>query len=97
MSQPRFDVIAIGNAIVDVMAPAEDALVERLEMAKGGMMLIDTPRAHALYDAMGPAREISGDLYDFFEHSDSHFAIAFGDSSGKGAAAAHAPTARCWM
>ena len=35
-----------------------------------------------------PARQISGDLYDFFEHSDSHVAIAFGDSSGKGAAAA---------
>ncbi len=35
-----------------------------------------------------PAREISGDLYDFFEHTNSHFAIAFGDSSGKGAAAA---------
>lgn len=60
MSQPRFDVIAIGNAIVDVMAPCEDALIEQLEMAKGGMTLIDTPRAHALYEAMGPAREISG-------------------------------------
>ena len=60
MSQPRYDVVAIGNAIVDVMAPAEDALIERLAMAKGGMTLIDTPRAHALYEAMGPAREISG-------------------------------------
>ena len=35
-----------------------------------------------------PAREISGDLYDFYEHQDEHFVIAFGDSSGKGAAAA---------
>lgn len=35
-----------------------------------------------------PAREISGDLYDFYEHSDEHYVIAFGDSSGKGAAAA---------
>ena len=60
MSQPRFDVIAIGNAIVDVMAPCNDAQIERLEMAKGGMTLVDTPRAHALYAAMGPAREISG-------------------------------------
>jgi len=60
MSQPRFDVVAIGNAIVDVMAPCEDALVAQLEMAKGGMTLVDTPRAHALYEAMGPAREISG-------------------------------------
>ena len=60
MSAPKIDVIAIGNAIVDVMAPCEDALIEELGMARGGMMLIDTDRAHALYDAMGPAREVSG-------------------------------------
>ena len=60
MSQPRFDVIAIGNAIVDVMAPCEDELIERLGMTRGGMTLIDTPRARELYEAMGPAREISG-------------------------------------
>ena len=60
MSAPRFDVVAVGNAIVDVMAPCDDALIEQLAMAKGGMTLIDTPRAHALYAAMGPAREISG-------------------------------------
>ena len=60
MSQPEFDVIAIGNAIVDVMAPCSDALVEELGMVRGGMTLIDTERAHSLYDAMGPAREISG-------------------------------------
>jgi sigma-B regulation protein RsbU (phosphoserine phosphatase) len=35
-----------------------------------------------------PAREISGDLYDFFEHADDYTLIAFGDVSGKGAAAA---------
>ena len=60
MTAPRFDIIAIGNAIVDVMAPASDELVERLAMTRGGMTLIDTPRAHELYAAMGPAREISG-------------------------------------
>jgi sugar/nucleoside kinase (ribokinase family) len=60
MPEPKFDVIAIGNAIVDVMAPCEDALIERLGLARGGMMLIDTEQAHALYGAMGPAREISG-------------------------------------
>jgi sugar/nucleoside kinase (ribokinase family) len=60
MSQPSFDVIAIGNAIVDVMAPSSDELVAQLGMQRGGMTLIDTERAHALYDAMGPAREISG-------------------------------------
>ncbi len=60
MPAPRFDVIAIGNAIVDVVAPCEDTLIEQQGMAKGGMTLVDTPRALALYDAMGPAREISG-------------------------------------
>jgi phosphoserine phosphatase RsbU/P len=50
----------------------------------------EAPPVLGLEIAIGlrPAREISGDLYDFFEHTDSHFAIAFGDSSGKGAAAA---------
>src|SRR3990167_9275414 len=60
MSEPLYDVIAIGNAIVDVMAPCEDADIERLGLAKGGMSLVDTARAQELYDAMGPAREISG-------------------------------------
>lgn len=60
MSEPTVDVIAIGNAIVDVMAPCADELIERLGLLKGGMTLIDTPRAHELYAAMGPAREISG-------------------------------------
>jgi phosphoserine phosphatase RsbU/P len=50
----------------------------------------EAPDVEGLEIAIGlrPAREISGDLYDFFEHTDSHLAIAFGDSSGKGAAAA---------
>lgn len=60
MSEPLYDVIAIGNAIVDVMAPCEDVDIERLGLAKGGMTLVDTDRAQELYDAMGPAREISG-------------------------------------
>jgi len=60
MTAPSTDVIAIGNAIVDVMAPCSDALIEELGLVRGGMTLIDTDRAHALYDAMGPAREISG-------------------------------------
>ncbi len=60
MSKPSIQVIAIGNAIVDVMAPCGDDLIERFGMVRGGMTLIDTARAHELYDAMGPAREISG-------------------------------------
>ena len=60
MTQPRYDVIAIGNAIVDVMSPASDELIEELELNRGGMTLVDAARAKELYDAMGPAREISG-------------------------------------
>lgn len=60
MTEPRYDVIAIGNAIVDVMAPCQDDLIDELGLNKGGMTLVDTARAQELYDAMGPAREISG-------------------------------------
>ena len=60
MSNPRYDVIAIGNAIVDVVASCSDELIEELRMPKGGMTLIDADQAQSLYDAMGPAREISG-------------------------------------
>ena len=60
MTEPRYDVIAIGNAIVDVMAPCSDDLIDELGLSKGGMTLVDTARAQELYDAMGPAREISG-------------------------------------
>jgi len=50
----------------------------------------EAPEVQGLEISIGlhPARQISGDLYDFFEHGDSHVQIAFGDSSGKGAAAA---------
>jgi sugar/nucleoside kinase (ribokinase family) len=60
MTLPRLDVLAIGNAIVDVIADADDAFLEREGMHKGGMRLIDEAEATRLYDAMGPAREASG-------------------------------------
>ena len=60
MPEPTYDVVAIGNAIVDVMAPCDDATIERLEMPKGGMLLIEADQAEALYSEMGPAKEISG-------------------------------------
>ncbi|MXP10791.1 adenosine kinase [Pseudoblastomonas halimionae] len=60
MTDPRYDVIAIGNAIVDVMAPCDDDLIDELQLAKGGMTLVDDEGAAKLYAAMGPAREISG-------------------------------------
>jgi sugar/nucleoside kinase (ribokinase family) len=60
MTEPRYDVLAIGNAIVDVISETDDAFIELEELTKGGMQLIDAARAQQLYDAMGPAREISG-------------------------------------
>jgi len=60
MPAPALDVIAVGNAIVDVMSPCDDALIARLGLNRGGMTLVDTERARELYAAMGPAREISG-------------------------------------
>jgi len=54
------DVVGIGNAIVDVLAHCDDGFLARMNLKKGAMTLIDTERAAALYDAMGPAIEISG-------------------------------------
>src|SRR5262245_50624696 len=60
MTNLRYDVLGIGNAIVDVIARAEyDFLVEHA-MHKGSMTLIDEARAQAIYAAMGPAVESSG-------------------------------------
>ena len=55
-----FDVIGLGNAIVDVVSETPNALLEQLQLAKGTMTLVDEERSRALYDAMGPAVEISG-------------------------------------
>ena len=60
MPDLRYDVLGIGNAIVDVIARAEDDFLVRQNMHKGGMALIDEARAEAIYHAMGPAVEVSG-------------------------------------
>jgi sugar/nucleoside kinase (ribokinase family) len=60
MSNVRYDVLGFGNAIVDVIARAEDDFLVKQEMRKGGMSLIDEARAQSIYDAMGPAVEVSG-------------------------------------
>ena len=60
MPSLRFDVLGIGNAIVDVLARADDDFIVTQGMRKGGMALIDGKRAEAIYDAMGPAVEVSG-------------------------------------
>lgn len=60
MAATRFDVLGIGNAIVDVIARADDDFLIAHGMRKGGMALIDEARAAAIYEAMGPAVEVSG-------------------------------------
>ncbi len=60
MASARFEVLGIGNAIVDVIARADEDFLLAQGMRKGAMTLIDEARAHAIYDAMGPAVEISG-------------------------------------
>jgi sugar/nucleoside kinase (ribokinase family) len=59
VSKP-YQVIGIGNALVDVISPVEDAFLEANGVTKGIMQLIDLDRAGELYAAMGPAREVSG-------------------------------------
>jgi sugar/nucleoside kinase (ribokinase family) len=60
MPTARYDVLGIGNAIVDVIARAEEDFLLKQGMRKGAMTLIDEARAEAIYDAMGPAIEMSG-------------------------------------
>jgi sugar/nucleoside kinase (ribokinase family) len=60
MAASRYDVLGIGNAIVDVIARAEDDFLVAHGMHKGTMALIDEARAEKIYDAMGPALESSG-------------------------------------
>src|SRR5246127_4355275 len=60
MTSASFDVVGIGDAIVDVIAHADDGFLAREGLVKGTMTLIDAPRAEALYQLMGPAVEISG-------------------------------------
>jgi adenosine kinase len=60
MTAPRYDLLGVGNAIVDVIARADDKFLVAQGMAKGSMSLIDEARAKAIYDAMGSATESSG-------------------------------------
>jgi sugar/nucleoside kinase (ribokinase family) len=56
----EYDVVGIGNAIVDVIARTDDAFLERHRLAKGAMTLITGHQADMLYADMGPAIEVSG-------------------------------------
>jgi sugar/nucleoside kinase (ribokinase family) len=60
MPDTRLDVLAIGNAIVDVLAHATDEFLEAEGLTKGSMRLIDAEEAERLYQHMGPAHQVSG-------------------------------------
>jgi sugar/nucleoside kinase (ribokinase family) len=60
MASTRYDVLGIGNAIVDVLARTDDDFLAKHKMRKGAMQLIDEAQAARVYDAMGPAVEVSG-------------------------------------
>jgi len=60
VSSHPLDIVAIGDAIVDVIATTDDSFIERHGLPKAGMQLLTYAQADELYAAMGPAREISG-------------------------------------
>jgi sugar/nucleoside kinase (ribokinase family) len=60
MAEKIYDVVGIGNAIVDIIARCDDGFISKHDLAKGSMRLIDAEEANRLYAAMGPAVERSG-------------------------------------
>src|ERR1700712_552909 len=60
MTDAKYDVLGIGNAIFDVLVQTDEGFLARHGMTKGGMALIDEPRAAAIGKDMGPAPEMSG-------------------------------------
>ena len=60
MASPSLDVVGIGNAMVDVLARADDAFLEAQKLVKGTTALIDAARADSLYAQMAPGIEMSG-------------------------------------
>mgnify|MGYP003346708991 FL=1 len=59
-SPAQYDVVGIGNALVDVISHADDTFIEQYQLVKGSMTLVDTDRALYLYQALGTAVEMSG-------------------------------------
>ena len=57
---PLYDVVGVGNALVDVISHADDGFISDYELVKGSMTLVDTDRALFLYRALGSAVEMSG-------------------------------------
>ena len=56
----KLDVVGVGNALVDVIADADDAFLETHEIIRGGMVLIDNDKAASIYSAMSPNTQASG-------------------------------------
>ncbi len=85
---------SIENArLYEELAEREQRMEQDLKAARRVQSILlprEAPEMEGLEIAIGwrPAREVSGDLFDFFEQSEDTFVVAFGDSSGKGAAAA---------
>jgi adenosine kinase len=78
MASATYDVLCIGNAIVDILARTDEAFLKAQGMTKGNMSLIDEARAAAIYNAMGPAIEISGG-------SAANTIVGLADFGGRGA------------
>jgi sugar/nucleoside kinase (ribokinase family) len=78
MSDPAFDVVGMGNAMVDVIAHADEAFLAANRLTKGAMTLIDASRAEELYAGMAPAVEVSGG-------SAGNTMAAFASLGGRGA------------
>ena len=60
MSDPDFDVLGIGNALVDVIAPVDDDFIAAHDFPRGATTMVDLDRADAVYADLPPAQEISG-------------------------------------
>jgi sugar/nucleoside kinase (ribokinase family) len=60
MADAQLDVVGVGNAIVDVIAQTDEALIDRLTLSKGTMTLIDADEADRLYGEMDAGMETSG-------------------------------------
>jgi len=60
MTTAKYDVLGIGNALFDILVPADEGFLSLHGMTKGGMALIDEVRAISIYQSMGPATEMSG-------------------------------------
>ena len=60
MAEPKYDVLAIGNAIVDIIGRCNDAFLAKHGATKGGMRLVDAATVKSIYADRGPGIEISG-------------------------------------